>query len=328
MPRKSEERQAGIDYSRRGRELNTIKDIRLGDPYARLILFVLDNMLGTNWSYIDKTIEEVRLVTEIKRSTFHGRISLMQSAGLISVEDLQGNTTRKRWRIVRSNLDEAVQEGTTTILKTQLKTDSKPRLRPVQEMDPIQEADASVQQLDESVQQVDGASSTWTDTILHAQHAPTRPPTRSRSSSWTGSGGRGGGEDFLIRRLADLGVRYCSDVVEISLSRGCSTDEIHAVIDYWEAHHEEHGWGVGALTLRVKACSPGLPVEQGKWPPVKPQRSTATTRTPPVEAQEECPHCGGRPPHFAHSSGVQCSDCNRMIPVKAAHPEKAEAVGQ
>ncbi|TWT49047.1 hypothetical protein KOR42_39630 [Thalassoglobus neptunius] len=313
--KRENDEQAKLNYSRRGRELDALRDIRLNDPYSRLILFVLDTMLGTNWKYLDKTIEEVMEVCELKRSVFYDRMKQLREAALISVDDIEGSS-RKRWRIIRSNISEAAASSKTRSSadstpaenaqgnadanarpKSRTTEDSTPSENAVREMDAIQEADEAVQEMDELVQQtdeavqeMDGSVQQADCTVLHAphaQHAPSRSPSRSASGGRTIPGREGGGEASVICRLGNLDVRWATEVVERAIQRGCTPDQLHEVIDYFEDQRTIQCWEVGALVKRIESASPGLEPHQGRWPEAKRDSKPREQQSRIAEAMEQ-----------------------------------------
>lgn len=315
MPsRKHEKHHPEIDFTQRGRELNALRDIRLNDPYSRLILFVLDTLLGSNWKHVIKSIEEIREITEIKRTTFYERIAWLQDAGLISIEDLS-HSPRKRWRLIRSNIAEVAESSTKAVSERSTKASLElvPQAHGIREADTtvrhadvtVREANSTVRQTDESVRQADD---TISRSRTRSEHAPSRPPSRSGE---TRAARLDGGEDGVICRLADLGVRWPTEIVEKALSRGCTPAKLERLIDHWLEHQESAGWGVAALAKRIQSDSPGLRPDQGPWPPVEKKRTESRER--PSSQHQRCPKCGARPPHYEHSGHLQCSECSHVF---------------
>ncbi|CAK9060158.1 Uncharacterized protein SCF082_LOCUS31733, partial [Durusdinium trenchii] len=285
MPsRKHEKHHPEIDFTQRGRELNALRDIRLNDPYSRLILFVLDTLLGSNWKHVIKSVEEIREITEIKRTTFYERIAWLQDAGLISIEDLS-HSPRKRWRLIRSNIAEVAESSTKAVSERS----TKASLELVPQAHGIREADTTVRHADVTVREANS-------TVRQADD-PVRETDESVRE--TRAARRDGGEDGVICRLADLGVRWPTEIVEKALSRGCTPAKLERLIDHWLEHQESAGWGVAALAKRIQSDSPGLRPDQGPWPPVEKKRTESRER--PSSQHQRCPKCGARPPHYEHS---------------------------
>lgn len=281
--------QAAADYSQRGKELDALLEIRLRDPYARLILFVLDSMLGSNWNYIDKTPEEVAEFCEMARATFYDRIGKLQDAGLLSIETIPGSP-KQRWRIGRGTLlEEGAKHKFRRLNKKSIDHWERPktsRRRSARNGDSVylsdntvQERDDSVQEMDNTVQQLDKPVQEMDDTIYplrsRSQHAPFSLPSRKAVQEMDASGYatriEGGRKEGLICWLSECGLRWATQLVEKALSRGCSIEELEEITAYWEEVREQHGWEAAALGLRLTSASPGVPADKGNWPRPKAQ---------------------------------------------------------
>lgn len=269
-----------LEYrERRGKELAAIKDVRLGDPLCRLLLFVIDTFIGGQRSYWDETVDVLMNACEMKRTSFYKRLSVLKDLGVVHVEDLP-HSPRKRWRIIRSQLDELVEE------QSARRTTAAARSGADVEFGSVRLADGSVRQTDEFIRETDGLVRNTDDRVRHADdttsrpfHVPPAPPRREVDPEMEGVG-------EICSQMAAVGVRFPMPAVLAALASGCLLAELRAAIDYFSAHAAANGWSPGALQRRITHAWPRMAIDAG-WAEAKPTKALKPQPTRAASELEE-----------------------------------------
>jgi len=253
--------QLQIEYpTPRGNQLQDLKDLRLGDHYCRWILVVLDFYINQQRGFWDLTHKELMSACELSRSVYYARIRKLKELCLISVDDLE-NSTKKRFRIIRSNVTEIAchhrHAGTKATGFRLVRTEKN---RPISGR-PVHQEDKSVHNTDRSVLLADKSVHNTDGTILLNSTVKTATTATSPKEVTAAD---------VILRMVECGVDHPTAAVEQALSRGCVPCELMEIVKKFTELSKLHGFQAGALQRRVSSHLPGLTLDAG-WPRVKAQ---------------------------------------------------------
>lgn len=231
--------QQTIDFSLRGRQLRELRDVRVGDPDARLLLFMLDSHIGKAASW-DIERDKLMAECELKRTRFYEALRLLKRLALVSVSALPGSP-KQRWRIIRSNVSELAES--------------------IRDADAVRIPDSAIRIADESVRIPDESVRIPDDTTERQLTTPNASPQRTP----------GGGWGAVVAAMVEAGIDHPTRPVESAASRGVEPGHVLALVDHFRRHAGGAGWGPQALRYRILTAQPALPVERG-WPaaPAKP----------------------------------------------------------
>lgn len=267
MPKKpSNERQPELPWAtRRGQELRALRMLDLNDPHAKLLLLSCDLIVSQETGFYDITLDELRRVANMSRSTFYDRLKRLQRLGLITVRPLT-NSTRQRVWINRGTLAQLALSGAAIAVR-------EPESVRVADA-VVRETDAVFREPDNHVREPD-AVVRETDCTTYGPTEPTEPsapsePNRVEEATW----------DLVMTELVELGVIKWNAAIAV-LQEHVTPEHAIALCRHYRQFHVEFGWSAASLFFRCQRARQSIAPETN-WP-----EKQATSQHVPVDLESE-----------------------------------------